>query len=159
MAEAVEGKQRLTAERLLEIVQSGELNEYKGIAIQMLEQYDSVQLLSAALKLLTGDKKDAQVDLTPEDPIRAKRRKPDVRSGGRKPSGYSGNRTSGSGGSGGGYNRDRNSSGGGRGGYNRDRNSGSSTGGGSREGGYNRDRKPRPSNNEGRRPAKDSSFE
>ena len=94
--------------------------------------------------------KDAQVDLTPEDPIRAKRRKPDVRSGGRKPSGYSGNR------SGGGYNRDRNSSGGGRGGYNRDRNS---SGGGSREGGYNRDRKPRPSNNEGRRPAKDSSFE
>ncbi|WKL01050.1 DEAD/DEAH box helicase [Paenibacillus amylolyticus] len=159
MAEAVEGKQRLTAERLLEIVQSGELNEYKGIAIQMLEQYDSVQLLSAALKLLTGDKKDAQVDLTPEDPIRAKRRKPDVRSGGRKPSGYSGNRTSGSGGSGGGYNHDRNSSGGGRGGYNRDRNSGSSTGGGSREGGYNRDRKPRPSSNEGRRPAKDSSFE
>ncbi|GAB1155720.1 DEAD/DEAH box helicase [Paenibacillus illinoisensis] len=150
LAEAVEGKQRLTAERLLEIVQNGELNEYKGIAIQLLEQYDSVQLLSASLKLLTGDKKDAQVDLTPEDPIRAKRRKPDVRSGGRKPSGYSGNR------SGGGYNRDRNSSGGGRGGYNRDRNS---SGGGSREGGYNRDRKPRPSNNEGRRPAKDSSFE
>ncbi|CAM2994203.1 DEAD/DEAH box helicase [Paenibacillus taichungensis] len=155
MAEAVEGKQRLTAERLLEIVQSGELNEYKGIAIQMLEQYDSVQLLSAALKLLTGDKKDAQVDLTPEDPIRAKRRKPDVRSGGRKPSGYSGNRSSSGGG---GYNRDRNSSGGGRGGYNRDRNS-SGSGSGSREGGYNRDRKPRPSNNEGRRPAKDSSFE
>ncbi|MEO2204263.1 DEAD/DEAH box helicase [Paenibacillus pabuli] len=153
MAEAVEGKQRLTAERLLEIVQSGELNEYKGIAIQLLEQYDSVQLLSASLKLLTGDKKDAQVDLTPEDPIRAKRRKPDVRSGGRKPSGYSGNRSSSGGG---GYNRDRNSSGGGRGGYNRDRNS---SGGGSREGGYNRDRKPRPSSNEGRRPAKDSSFE
>ena len=154
MAEAVEGKQRVTAERLLEIVQSGELNEYKGIAIQMLEQYDSVQLLSAALKLLTGDKKDAQVDLTPEDPIRAKRRRPDVRSGGRKPSGYSGNRSSGGGG---GYNRDRNSSGGGRGGYNRDRNS--SGGSGSREGGYNRDRKPRPSNNEGRRPARDNSFE
>jgi ATP-dependent RNA helicase DeaD len=153
MAEAVEGKQRVTAERLLEIVQSGELNEYKGIAIQMLEQYDSVQLLSAALKLLTGDKKDAQVDLTPEDPIRAKRRRPDVRSGGRKPSGYSGNR---SGGGGGGYNRDRNSGGGGRGGYNRDRNSGGS---GSREGGYNRDRKPRPSSNEGRRPARDNSFE
>ncbi|PYE52376.1 DEAD/DEAH box helicase [Paenibacillus barcinonensis] len=154
MAEAVEGKQRVTAERLLEIVQSGELNEYKGIAIQMLEQYDSVQLLSAALKLLTGDKKDAQVDLTPEDPIRAKRRRPDVRSGGRKPSGYNGNRSSGSGG---GYNRDRNSSSGGRGGYNRDRNSG---GTGSREGGYNRDRKPRPSNNnEGRRPARDNSFE
>lgn len=150
LAEAVEGKQRVTAERLLEIMQTGELNEYKGIAIQLLEQYDSVQLLSAALKLLTGDKKDTQIELTPEDPIRAKRRRPDVRSSGRKPSGYNGNRSGG-----GGYNRDRNSNGG-RGGYNRDRyNSGSSN----REGGYNRDRKPRTNNNEGRRPARESSFE
>lgn len=150
LAEAVEGKQRVTAERLLEIMQAGELNEYKGIAIQLLEQYDSVQLLSAALKLLTGDKKDTQIELTPEDPIRAKRRRPDVRSSGRKPSGYNGNRSGG-----GGYNRDRNNNGG-RGGYNRDRyNSGSSN----REGGYNRDRKPRTNNNEGRRPARESSFE
>ncbi|WP_339277272.1 DEAD/DEAH box helicase [Paenibacillus sp. FSL W8-0426] len=151
LAEAVEGKQRVTAERLLEIMQTGELNEYKGIAIQLLEQYDSVQLLSAALKLLTGDKKDAQIELTPEDPIRAKRRRPDVRSSGRKPSGYNGNRSGG----GGGYNRDRNSNGG-RGGYNRDR---YSSGSSNREGGYNRDRKPRTNNNEGRRPARESSFE
>ncbi|MEN1985142.1 DEAD/DEAH box helicase [Paenibacillus hubeiensis] len=151
LAEAVEGKQRVTAERLLEIMQTGELNEYKGIAIQLLEQYDSVQLLSAALKLLTGDKKDAQIELTPEDPIRAKRRRPDVRSSGRKPSGYNGNRSGG----GGGYNRDRNSNSG-RGGYNRDR---YSSGSSNREGGYNRDRKPRTNNNEGRRPARESSFE
>lgn len=72
MAEAIEGKQRITAERLLAMVEEGgELNEYKGIAIQLLEQYDSVQLLSAAMKLLTGDNKDTQVELTPEDPIRA----------------------------------------------------------------------------------------
>ena len=49
MAEAIEGKQRVTAEtadrdhRARKICQ-----EYKGIAIQLLEQYDSVQLLSAA---------------------------------------------------------------------------------------------------------------
>lgn len=67
MAEAIEGKQRVTAERLLEVVESGELNEYKGISIQLLEQYDSVQLLSAAMKLLTGDKKDSAIELTPED--------------------------------------------------------------------------------------------
>ncbi|WP_151736114.1 DEAD/DEAH box helicase ['Paenibacillus yunnanensis' Narsing Rao et al. 2020] len=102
MAEAIEGKQRITAERLLAMVEGGgELNEYKGIAIQLLEQYDSVSLLSAAMKLLTGESKDAQVELTPEEPIRVKRRggKYDLRSG-RKPSGgYRGN--SGSGGSGG----------------------------------------------------------
>ena len=44
----------------LKSLRSGELNEYKGIAIQLLEQYDSVQLLSAAMKLLTGDKKDSR---------------------------------------------------------------------------------------------------
>ncbi|QSF46805.1 DEAD/DEAH box helicase [Paenibacillus tianjinensis] len=179
MAEAIEGKQRITAERLLAMVEAGELNEYKGIAIQLLEQYDSVQLLSAAMKLLTGDSKDAQVELTPEDPIRAKRRggKNDIRSG-RKPSGgYGGNRTGS--GSGGGYrgNRDGGSSYGG--GYkgNRDSSTGSSTrggyssgyGGNSSTGGYkgNRDdagrsadRKPqsRPSST-GARPAKREDYD
>ena len=134
MAEAIEGKQRVTAERVLEIVESGELNEYKGLAIQLLEQYDSVQLLAAAMKLLTGDaKKEADVQLTPEDPIRAKRRKPDIRSGRKPSSGYGRSNNSGS------YNRDRNSSGSGRGGYSKGGYSrdGASSGG---SGGYNRDR-------------------
>ncbi|MFB5673350.1 DEAD/DEAH box helicase [Paenibacillus terreus] len=145
LAEAIEGKQRITAERLLEMVEQGELNEYKGLAIQMLEQYDSVQLLSAAMKLLTGEKRDAQIELTPEDPIRAKRRRPDIRSGGRKPSNFGGGR--------GGYNRDNR--GGGRGGYNRDNRSSG--------GGYNRDRGDRkPRSGEGsetRRPRREDSFE
>ncbi|MFI2858511.1 DEAD/DEAH box helicase [Paenibacillus sp. JSM ZJ436] len=165
MAEAIEGKQRVTAERVLEMIEKGELNEYKGLAIQLLEQYDSVQLLASAMKLLTGDdKKEADIQLTPEDPIRVKRRKPDIRSG-RKPSGgYNRDRQGG----GGGYNRDRQGQGGsgGRGGYNR---GGSSSGGysrdggssSSREGGYNRDRsgdrdrKPRSYNND-RRPSSSS---
>ncbi|WNS46161.1 DEAD/DEAH box helicase [Paenibacillus sp. MMS20-IR301] len=133
MAEAIEGKQRITAERLLAMVEDGELNEYKGIAIQLLEQYDSVQLLSAAMKLLTGDNKDAQVELTPEDPIRAKRRggKNDIRSGRKPNGGYGGNRTGSGTGSSGGYrgNRDNASGGGYRG--NRD-----NAGGGSTRGGY-----------------------
>lgn len=136
MAEAIEGKQRVIAERVLEIIDQGELTEYKGLAIQLLEQYDSVQLLAAAMKLLTGDKKEAaDIHLTPEDPIRAKRRKPDIRSG-RKPSGgyngrsggYRGNREGGGGNRGGyskgGYGRDGGGSYNNRdgGGYNRDRN-------------------------------------
>lgn len=130
MAEAIEGKQRVTAERLLEVVEKGELNEYKGISIQLLEQYDSVQLLSAAMKLLTGDKKDSAIELTPEDPIRAKRRggKNDIRSGRRPNSGYGGNRGT----SGGGYRGNRDNNGGGnRGGY-----SGGGSSYGSGNGGY-----------------------
>ncbi|MGG3282275.1 DEAD/DEAH box helicase [Paenibacillus solani] len=155
IAEAIEGKQRIIAERVIEVIDQGELTEYKGLAIQLLEQYDSVQLLAAAMKILTGDKKEASdIHLTPEDPIRAKRRKPDIRSG-RKPSGGYGGRSNnggyrrdgGSGGnrggySKGGYNRDGNSSYGNRdgGGYNRDRNSSG-------------DRKPRSYNND-RRPSR-----
>ncbi|ETT72833.1 DEAD/DEAH box helicase [Paenibacillus sp. FSL R7-277] len=134
MAEAIEGKQRITAERLLAMVEVGELNEYKGIAIQLLEQYDSVQLLSAAMKLLTGDNKDAQIELTPEDPIRAKRRggKNDIRSGRKPNGGYGGNRSGSGSSSGGGYrgNRDNASGGGYRG--NRD----NASSGGSTRGGY-----------------------
>ncbi|WP_223069950.1 DEAD/DEAH box helicase [Paenibacillus caui] len=142
IAEAIEGKQRITAERLIDIVERGELNEYKGIAIQLLEQYDSVNLLAAAIKLVTGDKNtEAEIELTPEEPIRVKRRKPDLRSSGRKPSGY-GNRSGNS------YRRD-NRDGRGYGGY------GSGKGGYSKDGGNrdnyrSSDRKPR-TNNEGRR--------
>ncbi|SDR97994.1 ATP-dependent RNA helicase DeaD [Paenibacillaceae bacterium GAS479] len=95
LAEAIEGKQRITAERILEVVQGENFVEYKGIAIQLLEQYDSVNLLASAIALITGEKKDVSIELTPEDPIRAKKRRPDVRSSGRRftGSGYGGNRT------------------------------------------------------------------
>ena len=125
LAEAIEGKQRVVGERMLEVLEQGELNEYKALTIQLLEQYDSVQLLSAAFKLLTGDKKEVDVQLTPEDPIRAKRRRPDVRTSGRRTSNP--------------YNRDRNGNGR-TGGYRdgeRRREGGSS--GGYRSNGYNRD--------------------
>lgn len=74
VAEAVEGKQKMTAERILDMLQKEEHSEFKGLAIQMLEQYDSVNLLAAAMKLLTGDKKDLNIELTPEDPIRARKK-------------------------------------------------------------------------------------
>ena len=95
------------------------------------------------MKLLTGEKKDVNIELTPEDPIRAKKRRPDVRTNGRRFSGGpfgGGNRTGsgprGRGEGGGGY------GGGNRGGYGGNRSSSSSSsssnsGGG---GGYNRDR-------------------
>ncbi|MHA0857926.1 DEAD/DEAH box helicase [Paenibacillus sp. CMAA1364] len=160
MAEAVEGKQRVTAERLLETLENGDLNEYKGMAIQLLEQYDSVQLLTAAMKLLTGEKKDSDIHLTPEDPMRAKRRKPDIRNG-RKPStGSYGSRSGGS--SAGSSNNRRDSNGGGsRGGY-AGKSSYNKDGGASRDS-ATRTSRPRPSSSStsSSRPAKrpDSSFE
>lgn len=84
LAEAIEGKQKFLAERLLEVIQSEEdVSEFKGVTIQLLEQYDSVKLLSAAFKMLTGETKDVEVKLTPEDPVRGKKR---------SSGGYGGNR-------------------------------------------------------------------
>ncbi|MFD0716515.1 DEAD/DEAH box helicase [Paenibacillus sp. GCM10027626] len=145
IAEAIEGKQRVTAERILEYVQEDVINEYKGIAIQLLEQYDSVNLLASAIKIITGEKKDVNVELTPEDPIRAKKRRPDVRTNGRRFSGssfgggrggYGGNSRGRSDNRGGSYN-------GGRSGYNRDRDRDNNR----RSGGEGRSeyRRPRPS--------------
>ncbi len=174
LAEAIEGKQRLTAERILEIVQNEEYNEFKAISIQLLEQYDSVQLLSAAMKLLTGEKKDAVIELTPEEPMRAKRRKPDIRSSGRRPSGSYGFNRQGGGNREGSSNRREGSREGSRDG-NRSGGGYSKGGYGSREGGYSRggdssgyrgnsdrkprtsgegDRRPRTNSGEGRKPAK-----
>jgi len=109
VAEAMEGKQRVTAERILHVMQEESQNEFKGVAIQLLEQYDSVNLLAAAIKLLTGEKRDVEIELTPEDPIRAKKRRPDVRSQGRRMgSSFGGDRRGGGyrgGGNGGSYGR------------------------------------------------------
>lgn len=145
MAEAIEGKQRMTAERIIEQMNDEAHNEYKGAAIQLLEQYDSVALLAAAIKLMTGEKKEVQIDLTPEDPIRAKKRfggGGGVRDQGRRVGGpYGGGGGNRGGGDRGGYNKDRGGyrggEGGGRGGYNRDRDR---DGGGGSRGGYNRNR-------------------
>lgn len=80
LAEAMEGKQRVLAERLLETLRSEEdVNPYKWVAVQLLEQHDSVQLLAAALKLLAGDRNDVHIELTPEDPVRTRKRKLDGR--------------------------------------------------------------------------------
>lgn len=86
IAEAMEGKQRILAQQVLEVVENGDSHEFKAVAIQLLEQYDSVALLSAALKLMAGERKEVPIELTPEDPIRVKRRQGgDIRSQGRRP--------------------------------------------------------------------------
>ncbi len=159
LSEAMEGKQKVLAERIMETVRSDEeVNPYKWVAMQLLEQYDSVELLAAAMKLLNGDKKDVNIELTPEDPVRSKKRKFEGgRSGGYGSSGGSGRRYGGSGGQGGGSGSWRQSGQGrgdrGPGGYNGGRKpygsgnryGGSGGGNGNRdEGGYRDNRGGRP---------------
>lgn len=79
-AQAVEGRQRLAVERVLEVVRSGGLSGYRAMAEELLVECDAVTLVSAALKMAgkqVADGDAAAVSLTPADagrPSRPRRR-------------------------------------------------------------------------------------
>ena len=64
--EVVRGHQRLAMERLANTVESQDLSAFKGMAENLLEEHDSVALVSAALKLLTKVPDRTPVYLTEE---------------------------------------------------------------------------------------------
>ncbi len=72
-AEAIESQQQATIEKLLSCVEEGKTQAYKALAERLLEEMDSVQLLSAALKLLTKEPETTPVVLTEEAPLRVKK--------------------------------------------------------------------------------------
>ncbi|WNC14685.1 DEAD/DEAH box helicase [Brevibacillus brevis] len=75
MAEAMEGQQRMTVEKILEAAGRENLQAYKTLAEQLLEDVDSVTLVSAALKLLTKEPDMTPVRLTEEAPLRVSKKK------------------------------------------------------------------------------------
>ena len=79
MSEAIEGQQRMAIDKLLEAVEDGNLQMYKTMAEQLLDEMDSVTLVSAALKLMTKEPSKAPVRLTEEAPLRMKKRNFDDR--------------------------------------------------------------------------------
>ena len=73
MSDAIEGQQRLAIDKLMQAVEAGGTHLYKELAEGLLEENDSVTLLSAALKLLTKETDASQVVLTEESPSRMKK--------------------------------------------------------------------------------------
>jgi len=71
--EAIEGQQRVVVERLMSAVESGHTRQYKEMAKTLLQENDSVTLLSAALKLLTKETEASPAKLTEEVPMRTKK--------------------------------------------------------------------------------------
>ena len=71
--EAIEGQQQLTIEKLMQVVEEGDTLHYKELAEGLLENNDSVTLLSAALKLLTKEPDTTPVKLTEEAPPRQRK--------------------------------------------------------------------------------------
>lgn len=78
VGEALEGKQRLAIEQLLQVVAEGGTQRYRMLAEELLDTTDPVALLSAALKLITREPDTTPVILTEEAPFKKKKfqRKP-----------------------------------------------------------------------------------
>ncbi|WP_084783329.1 DEAD/DEAH box helicase [Bacillus dakarensis] len=73
--EVIAGNQEATISKLMRVIENGENAEYKRAAESMLEDMDSVSLLSAALKLLTKEPDVTPVTLTAVAPLRNKKPK------------------------------------------------------------------------------------
>lgn len=73
LIEAIEGKQRLTMEKLMHVVEKEDVSQYQGLAEELLVENDAVVLLSAALKLLTKQPDITPVKITEQPPIRTKK--------------------------------------------------------------------------------------
>ena len=70
--EAMEGLQRMAVEKIIQTLDEKDIQQYRQLAQEMLETNDAQTLLSAALKLLTKESDNTQVQLTEEAPPRSK---------------------------------------------------------------------------------------
>lgn len=75
MKEAFRGQQRLAVEKLLSAMEKGGIENYKGLAEDLLAETDSVTLLAAALKMITREPDQTPVRLTEERPVIIKKQK------------------------------------------------------------------------------------
>lgn len=75
IAEARESIQRAAIEKMIQLVEEADYKQFKQAASELLEQYDSIALVSIALKLLSKEQKDVPVELTSEAPRYANKSK------------------------------------------------------------------------------------
>ena len=67
--EALEGQQRLIAEKLQSTIESDNFHTTKRIAEEILEENDSVTVVAAALKMMTKEPDTTPIALTSEPPV------------------------------------------------------------------------------------------
>ncbi|HZK42906.1 MAG TPA: DEAD/DEAH box helicase [Syntrophomonadaceae bacterium] len=80
MSEVYAGLQKVVIEELIDIIENEDSQMYKSSAQNLLNEYDSVTLLSAALKMMTKEPKDKpNVVLSSAPPISVKRNNPSNR--------------------------------------------------------------------------------
>jgi len=91
--EALIGQQRVAVESLSEMVDKNNLGDYRSFATELLEKYEAVDVVAAALKSMTREPSDTPVNISEERPLPA--RKDRGGGGGRSGGGYKGNRSGG----------------------------------------------------------------
>lgn len=88
-SEALVGQQKLAMEKLIEIVQANDLNDYRILANELLEEHNAVDLVAAAIKSMTKEPDDTPVTISEERPLPMRKERS---SGGRGRSGDRGGR-------------------------------------------------------------------
>ena len=76
ISETMEEQQRLTADKLFQIIEADQHQQYKKTALKLLEDSQAANLLAAALKLLTKEPDQTPVHLTDADFWTTKKSKP-----------------------------------------------------------------------------------
>ena len=75
IAEAIEGQQRLTIDKINNTIDENDLSLYRKAAEELLTQHDALTIVSAALKLLTKEPATTPVKISYEAPLPVKRDK------------------------------------------------------------------------------------
>ncbi|WP_227396501.1 DEAD/DEAH box helicase [Jeotgalibacillus aurantiacus] len=76
-SEALEGLQRAAIDELKTTLKKNNLEEYKVLARELLNDGEEpLDLIAAALKILTKEPDETPVDITPEKPLASKKKKP-----------------------------------------------------------------------------------
>ncbi len=73
--ETIKGQQRLVAEKLLQVIESGEHHPYKDTARELLDTTSASTLLAAALKLLTREPDETPVNISADRDWTPKKKK------------------------------------------------------------------------------------
>ncbi|KQL51065.1 DEAD/DEAH box helicase [Heyndrickxia shackletonii] len=71
--EAFEGQQRVSMDKINEILREGSLDQYVNVAKELLEGNDPVMVTAAALKLMTKEPDNTPVHITEERPLPMKK--------------------------------------------------------------------------------------
>ncbi|AUJ25110.1 MULTISPECIES: DEAD/DEAH box helicase [Virgibacillus] len=71
--DARKGQQQVTISKIVETIETKDLNDYHQAANQLLEDQDAVSVIAAALKLMTKERKDTPVKISSVAPISVKK--------------------------------------------------------------------------------------